>query len=180
MMTIYFFQKSIPATLTPLFPTEENEKGWQSVHLDPNDLNLLNYASKMENFALEHMSTVNTSYDEDYKPNFSFERREYQTHVEADNISISISKHHPKDFQKYGKEIDLKTHYKNHAVFQSTNLEQFKEEIQIPTTIHFTNNSECQDKPFSLLTAVYRSFGPNAPLLRNPKYIIPFMTPCVV
>ena len=52
----------------PLLKTDENHAGWDSVHLDPNEPGAMGYLGTLEHFALEHVATVNISFDEDYYP----------------------------------------------------------------------------------------------------------------
>ena len=106
---IVFLQKPLPVAGLPLLKTQENHLGWESVHLDPNEPGAMGYLGTLEHFALEHVATVNISFDEDYYPNFDYLRREYQTHVDSGEIAISASKHFPADFRaRYGKRYVLK------------------------------------------------------------------------
>ena len=51
-----------------MLKTDENHAGWDSVHLDPNEPGAMGYLGALEHFTLEHMATVNVSFDEDYYP----------------------------------------------------------------------------------------------------------------
>ena len=63
-----FLQKPLPVAGLPLLKTQENHLGWESVHLDPNEPGAMGYLGTLEHFALEHVATVNISFDEDYYP----------------------------------------------------------------------------------------------------------------
>ena len=65
---IVFLQKPLPVAGLPLLKTQENHLGWESVHLDPNEPGAMGYLGTLEHFALEHVATVNISFDEDYYP----------------------------------------------------------------------------------------------------------------
>ena len=106
-----------------------------------------------------------------YFHSFDWVRREYQTHVDSGDITISMSKHYPSDFvERYGNRLDLATHYASTALVKSRSLALLHPDtkIEIPTRLHFVDKELCQDAPFSLLTAVYSGLGPMAQTFRNP------------
>ena len=89
--------------------------------------------------------------------------------MDSGEIAISASKHFPADFKaRYGKRLDLKSHYTETALVKSDSLLAHPESIEIPTQLHFTDKELCNEAPFSLLTAVYPGLGPMAPTYRNP------------
>ena len=169
--TFFLFQKPLKAAAANLAMTKENHEGWESVHLDPNEGGVMGYKNSLEDFTLAHMSSVNISYGESMPPYYDHVKREYQVHVDSDDITLSASKQYPSDFQRMGKTIELQSFYTQKARIKDAKILKYREQIEIPTKFNFKDQELCGQAPFSLLTAIYESLGPIAPIHRNPRCV---------
>ena len=91
----------------------------------------------MEAYILEHMSTINISYDESYGSIYDHTRNEHQMHApysEESEMSISAMKMYPwKSFQILGSNLSSST--RDHK--QPTNIVEHPHWVQIDIKKYF-------------------------------------------
>lgn len=151
---------------------EKNKAGWDSVHLDPNEEGSSGLVRLFNEFVMSFVSSANIDHDEDYPPLYKEDLKDMTVHAESPAFTLSVSKVYPENFAKYGDHLRLADFYNNHPVNPNSQWLKYDESVQVPTKLHFKNESRCGGRPFTLLTARFNGYGDMSPPRRNPLTIM--------
>ncbi len=156
--------------MIPLADTEDNIRGYNSVHLDPNEAGSSKLIDRFESYILQYMNSGNIKYPEDYPGVFSSKDDTIMIHSHDDSAyTLTMMRTYPAILNaKYGSRMDVKEVYANNSIVNTSHWHYHPESLEIPTYFNWTNNNKCFGKPVTILTAIYNGYGKMAPLRRNP------------
>jgi hypothetical protein len=115
----------------PLSGTAEHIKGWNSVHLDPNEDSAQHHLGKIENFVLQHFYGTDVEWFEGYPNMYVSELSEMVVHSESPSMVLSVIKFNQLELAKrHGSRLDVRTFYeKNTSVSQTGQWDRFEGKV---------------------------------------------------
>ncbi len=158
----------LPVVGALLEDTPENNEGWKAMNLDPDEEGASALVRRMEEYALKYMASANISHDENWPPLYLHEHSDFSIHSMSAAYAMTVNKVFPDKFSQYGASLNMKAHWGSHPVNPTDMWEHFEEEVEIPSSVPFKNESKCGGKPMTIAVTIYPGYGKQAPLRRNP------------
>ena len=168
MLETLSLQNVLPVVSDLLADTPENNAGWAAINLDPDEEGASALVRRMEEYALDYMSSANISHDENWPPLYAYSHRDFSIHSSSDAYAMTVNKVFPDRYEQYGAFLNMKAHWGSHPVNPTDMWDHYEEEVEVPTTITFKNDSLCSGRPLTIAVAIYPGYGKQAPLRRNP------------
>ncbi len=185
----------LPTAAMAIEDNYEVINGWGSVQKNPAEPGSAAFVSKLEEYALKHLDSVDIDHPESLDNVISAERKEMLVHVESEALTMSLIKFYQVGFRnRHGARVNVSHLYKSNPVAPNQNFYHLRETIELPTKIPLksifegTTTTEtssarrrrqaqdemsldddyCETAALTMLHAVYNGYGKFAPPRRSP------------